>query len=494
MNFYTNIFESGNFLLVRGIENGKRVTRKIKYRPHLFLPSKTETEFRTIAGKPVDKMEFDTIWEAREFCKKYEDVNGFEYFGLKDYLEVFINEEYPGEIKFDDSLVSVVSIDIENDKSLDTKNTPREITAITIGKNGKYAAFGCGDFTPTEENVEYYKCNSEEHLLKLFLMYWNKPEWIPDIVTGWNVKLFDMPYLYNRICLVLNEDYAKTLSPHKIIKEKQSKGFNGRSELSYEFAGLTILDYMDLDKKFSYKARSSYALDSVAQDVLGIGKLDYSEYESLFDMHKRDFQKFMDYNVRDVVLVEKMEAEQGFIKQVMYLAYDAKVNYIDTLATVKPWTIIFHNYLIEKGIVMPVKQYSKNNRALIGGYVKEPQLGKHDNVVSFDYTSLYPSLIRHYNISPDTFVEKLSHPGITDVDEFEGVKNIINGKIKEIDIPPEYSMTANLCLFRKDIHGFIPELMTKLFNDRVYFKNKMKEAQKNIIDIEKEIEKRGLKM
>ncbi|MDR3503059.1 MAG: DNA polymerase domain-containing protein [Legionella sp.] len=480
MNFYTNIYEQGNFFLVRGYEDGRRFSRKVRYQPHLFLPSKTETEYRTIDGRFVDKMNFDTIWEARDFCKKYDDVAGFEYFGIKDYLETYINDEYEGEIEFDSDLISVVSIDIENDKSLDTKNTPREITAITISKKGKYLSFGCGDYTPVDPTIEeYIKCDDEAHLLKMFLTYWNKPEWIPDVVTGWNVRLFDVPYLYNRIVLVLGESYANQLSPHRVMKEKTGHGFRGKFELEYEIAGITILDYMDLDKKFSYKKRENNRLDTVANEVLGIGKLDYSEYDSLFDMHKRDFQKFMEYNHRDVELIEMMEERQGFIEQVFYLAYDAKVNYIDTLATVKPWTIIFHNYLISKGIVMPSKRSNKMTRDLIGGFVKEPIPAKYDNVVSFDYTSLYPSLIRHYNISPDTFVKKLTHHGITDVDEFTAVKNIMNGMIRdEIEIPEEYSMTANLCLFRKDIHGFIPEMMEKLFNDRVRFKNLMKQAKK----------------
>jgi DNA polymerase elongation subunit (family B) len=152
----------------------------------------------------------------------------------------------------------------------------------------------------------------------------------------------------------------------------------------------------------------------------------------------------------------------------MAFAYDAKVNYNDTMTTVRSWDVIIHNYLLERNIVIPQFKHNSSNEALVGGYVKEPNIGLSKWVASFDLNSLYPHLIMGYNISPETFVDKVGIPSID---------YLLNGDWEYRDGSVAYA--ANGCTYRKDEQGFLPALMEKMYNDRVVYKKKMLEAKKN---------------
>ena len=176
---------------------------------------------------------------------------------------------------------------------------------------------------------------------------------------------------------------------------------SGKDVTTYAPAGVAVLDYMRLYKKYSFKNQESYALDFISEQELGIKKLDYSEHGTLHNLFVNDFQKYIDYNIRDVELIDRLEEKLKFIEQVIALAYTAKVNYTDTFTTVRPWDIIIHNYLMDRTIVIPQIKRKSNYESLAGGYVKEPKPGMKKWVVSFDLNSLYPHLIMQYSISPE---------------------------------------------------------------------------------------------
>ena len=409
MKFYTNVFIRGNNIFVRGYDNGKPVENIIPYRPYLFIEDKNG-DYKTINDKTASKIQFGDVSEAKKFIEKYKNVDNFNIYGLDNFTYTYIYDEYKGEIQYDPSKISVVSIDIEcisDDGFPDIKLANKEITAITIRKNGKNMVFGCGDFKTDDENTRYFKCYDEEALLKTFITIWNNKYVKPDIVTGWNCEFFDIPYLINRIRNICGEDYVKLLSPWKLVYEKNIIN-QGRENQIYTIQGISVLDYYQLYRKFSFGNRESYKLDYIASLELGEKKIDYSEYGSLLELYKNNFQKFIEYNIHDVVLVDKLEEKLKFIEQVMALAYDAKVNYNDTLTTVRPWDVIIHNYLMDKRIVIPPLKVERSEFTLAGGYVKEPKIGMSKWVVSFDLNSLYPHLIQQYNISPETFVKRIS--------------------------------------------------------------------------------------
>jgi DNA polymerase elongation subunit (family B) len=396
-----------DIMYVRGFENGERIDYKIEYRPYMFVADKTG-RYNTLDGTSAKKLEFDSIKDAKDYINKYGDIDNFPLYGLENFPYVFINDEYPGQISYDPSLVSIVSLDIEciADQGFPSiTKADKEITAITIRKNGYSLCFGCGDFVTKDRTVKYFKCENEKDLLHKFLMHWNEKYVRPDIVTGWNVEFFDIPYLYNRIKNVCGDTYARQLSPWGVVFEKEIL-FNGKKNQTYEVKGISILDYLQVYKKFKFGNQESYKLDYIAQEELGEKKIDYSEYGSILELYKNNFQKFMEYNIHDTVLVDRLEAKLKFLEQIMAFAYDAKVNYNDTMTTVRPWDVIIHNYLLARRIVIPRFKKQEMINPLVGGYVKNPKIGLSKWVVSFDVNSMYPTNIIQFNISPDTRVTK----------------------------------------------------------------------------------------
>ena len=468
MKFYTNVYQRGDRVYVRGYNDGQLVEEIIPYKPYLFLPKK-DGFYRTLDGKACDKMQFESISDAKEFCDKYEDVSNFEYFGFTNFMYMYIYDNYPGEIQYDPSLVSVVSLDIEcaaDEGFPNIQKADKEITAITIRKNGRSVVFGCGEFVSEDPSVTYVKCPDEQTLLFKFIQVWNHPTIKPDVMTGWNIEFFDIPYLINRMKQIIGEQETKKFSPWKILEERTVE-FKGKENQTYNIVGINTLDYYQLYRKFTFGNQESYKLDYISQIELGEKKIDYSEYGDLLSLYKNNFQKFIEYNIQDCVLVDRLDEKLKFIEQVMALAYDAKVNYGDTMTTVRPWDVIIHNYLLDRRIVIPQFEPSRQEFELVGGHVKEVNPGLSKWVVSFDLNSLYPHLIMQYNISPETFITRL--PNSNSIDE------LLEGTMTH---NCEHAIAANGCIYHKDKQGFLPQLMETMYNDRTKYKKLMIEAKK----------------
>ena len=293
----------------------------------------------------------------------------------------------------------------------------------------------------------------------------------PDIVTGWNSRFFDIPYLMNRIIRILGEKYANKLSPWGWFKENEVTLVGNRKHQVYELVGISSIDYMDAYKKFTYVNQESYSLNHIAYAELGEKKLDYSEASTLHELYKTNFQKFVDYNVHDVILVERLEEKMKLMEMIISLAYMAKCNFNDVFSPVKMWDCIIYNHLREQKIVIPPKKYETKSEAYEGAYVKEPQLGRHKWVCSFDLNSLYPHLIMQYNISPETLLKM--HP------RDKMVEALLDGEIDTQFLKDKnMTMTPNGSLYTRKKQGFLPALMEKMYTDRVKYKKMMIEEQK----------------
>lgn len=477
--FYTNVYQYKNHMLVRGYENGKKISKKIKYRPYLFVPTQTESKYKTIMGENVDRIDFDSIYEAREFVKKYNDVDNFKIYGYTHYLYAFINDVYK-KIQYDLSRISITTLDIEtvsDDGFPDVKSADKEITAISIRKNDKIAVFGCGDYKEHRKDIHYIKCDNEADLLDKFLKVWNSEYFSPDVVTGWNVEFFDIPYLVNRITRVLGADRAKELSPWRIIDEVNNRFIDSISQC-YVLAGISTLDYLQIYKKFSFKNQESYKLDFIAQVELGESKVDYSEYGDLQSLYKNNFQKFIEYNIHDVDLVYMLDKKLNFLSQIFTIAYETLTNFLDAFTSVRMWDTIIHNHLMDRNIVIPHNVKNTKSYQIDGGYVKEVTPGMYEWVVSFDLDSLYPHLIMQYNISPETLVQY----DYTFRDNQNLSQDIIDRKIsshmKIMDgFKQGYTFTPNGCFFRRDEMGFLPTLMQEMYDDRKRYKQLMIESK-----------------
>ena len=469
MKFYTSVEQAGNRLLVRGYENGNRFNVRVPFNPTLFLPTKKYSEWKTLEGEWVEPHKFGSIQEAREFIKKYKEVPDFDIYGNSRFLYQYIAEQHPAFVKFDSTKIRVFNIDIETAAENgfpDIESADQEILAISIKDSfsGRITVFGARPFDNKHANVDYMHFRSEESMLGAFLDFWQ--ENYPDVVTGWNVQLFDMPYIHNRIYRVLGEKFTKLLSPWKLVSQREIF-IKGRKQFAIDTLGISCLDYLELYKKFTYTNQESYRLDHICLVELGERKLDHSEYDTFKEFYENDWQKFIDYNIHDVRLVDKLDDKMKLIELAYTMAYDAKVNYEDVFSQVRMWDNYIYNELNKRKIAIPPKKESAiKTEKYAGAYVKEPNPGFYDWVVSFDLNSLYPHLIMQYNISPET-LQDTKHSSAT-------VDKILE---KQVEIDGEFAVCANGAQYSKDEHGFLPEMMQKMYDSRVIFKKKMIKAK-----------------
>ncbi len=470
MKFYTNVEQAGNRLLVRGYESGVAFSYRVAYNPTLYVPTKNYSEWRTLEGDCVEPLPLGSIKEAREFVKEYKDVPDFDIYGNTRYLYQYILNEHPeDQIKFDTSKIRVFNIDIETGAENgfpDIESADQEILAISIKDSytGRIVVFGARPFDNKHDDVDYMHFRTEESMLTAFLQYWN--ENFPDVITGWNVQLFDIPYIARRIDRILGERAAKSLSPWKLISRREIY-IRGRKQIAYDLPGISCLDYLQLYRKFTYTNQESFRLDHICMVELGARKLDHSEFETFKDFYENDWQKFIDYNIHDVRLVDQLDDKMKLLDLAFTMAYDAKVNYEDVFSQVRMWDNYIYCELNKRKIAIPPKKEATKDIQYAGAYVKEPKPGGYDWIVNFDLNSLYPHLIMQYNISPETLWET-RHSSAS-------VEGILN---KEIEVNPEFATCANGAQYRKDVQGFLPLMMQKMYDSRVIFKKKMIEAKK----------------
>ena len=473
MKFYTNVQLVGDNFLVRGYDNGKHFMTREKFYPTLFVPSKRKSKYKTLTGEYVEPVNPGTVRESREFIKRYDGVENFSVYGNDRYIYQYISEMYPEEeVKFDISKIKLTTLDIEvksENGFPDVESAAEEILLITIQDytTKQIRTWGQGPFNNKQDNVIYKSYNSEYELLNGFINWWMMEENTPEVVTGWNIELYDIPYLSRRLERVLGEKLMKRLSPWGLVTEDEIY-IAGRKNIAYDVGGITQLDYLNLYKKFTYKAQESYRLDYIAKVELGQQKLDHSEFDTFKDFYTKGWQKFVEYNIIDVELVDRLEDKMKLIELAITMAYDAKANYVDVFSQVRMWDTIIYNYLKKRNIVIPPKNRSNKNEKYAGAYVKEPIPGKYDWVVSFDLNSLYPHLIMQYNISPETLKDE-RHPTAS-------VDRILSEELN-FELHQDSAVCPNGAMYRKDVRGFLPEIMEKIYKDRTVYKKKMLAAK-----------------
>ena len=484
-SFYTNVNLIGNNLLYIGYEDGQRIQRKFKFSPTLYVVSNQITEYKTLDGRYAKPIRFDTVGQARDFKDKYKDVENFEVHGYDRFLYQYISEEFSNEVDYDIKTLKITSLDIEvacENGFPNVRECAEQLLAITVQdyQTRKLKVFATRDYHNTRKDVDFIYCDDEKHLLQCFLAYWQTD--FPDVLTGWNVELYDVPYICGRLERLFGEKELKMMSPWGMVKSEEIE-IKGRTNILYNLMGINVLDYMDLYKKFTYTNQESYRLDHIAFVELGQKKLDHSEYENFKDFYTKDWQKFIDYNIKDVELVLQLEDKMKLLELAVALAYDAKVNLKDVYYQVRMWDTLIYNFLKERNVVVPPAKRSNKDEKYAGAYVKEPIPGKFEWVVSFDLNSLYPHLIMQYNISPETLWES-RHPSAN-------VERLLNQTDK---IDPQFATCANGAQYRKDIHGFLPEMMQKIYDERVQSKKLMLIAKQEYEkaptkDLEKSISK-----
>jgi DNA polymerase elongation subunit (family B) len=465
MDFYTNVTPHGDFLHIRGFQNGERFSERIKYQPRLYFPFKGQCTHNSLDGKGLMPKSYNTIREARSAIKRYEEHKNFVY-GTDRFQYQFISDKYSGTVEYDKDKLRIYTIDIEVESEHGFPNVEdhaEKMICITIKDQVKkqILVWGLADYKPKQDNVHYIKCIDEKDLLIKFIKFWK--EYTPDIITGWNSKYFDIPYLVRRIDKILGETVKNKMSPWGQVME-DSTYYMGKTQTYFRLHGIAQLDYLQLYQKFTIKNQESYKLDHIGFVELGETK-DDNPYDTFKEWYQQDIQSFIDYNIQDVELVDRLEDRLQLIELAITMAYNAKVNYEDVFSQVRMWDTIIYNELLKTNTIVPMRDMNPQSKELVGAYVKEPITGFHDWVVSFDLNSLYPHLIMQYNISPETI---LSDRKDVLIDELLD---------KKIDMSDGNCMAANGTMYKTNKLGMLPRIIKREYDDRVIYKKKMLEAE-----------------
>ena len=475
-NFYTNVIQKGDTLLIRAIEDGKRVQRTVRYRPTLYTPSREKTKFKTLEGKSLKPIQLSGMKEAREFLKNYEEQPG-TIFGMERYQYCYLAETYPGLVDWNQEKILILTIDIEvasENGFPDPNLAEEEVLAITVKNHNskKIMVWGIYDYNNTRDDVEYVHCDDERVLMEQFVEFMANVK--PDVITGWNTTFFDIPYICNRLQKLFGPKMMHYMSPWETVTEERTSTY-GRDISRYNIWGVSNLDYLDLYKKFTYTDQESFTLDYISFIELGVKK-DPNPYDTFKEWYTNDYQSFIDYNIKDVELVDALEDHLGMIQLMFTMAYEAKINYNDVYSQNRMWDVIIYNYLRDKNIVIPQRRKSHKGAKYVGAYVKDPQVGQHEWIMSFDLNSLYPHLIMQYNISLETLIHQQFPKSIS-------IQKLLDKEVNT-DILKDRGLTVtpNGACFRTDKRGFLPELMDKFYNDRVKFKRYLLDAKQKYQD------------
>jgi DNA polymerase elongation subunit (family B) len=463
MKFYTNVAVVGNSICVRGINGDRRFESRVPFKPRLFVPSKKPgaATYRNLFDEPLECIEFGDVADAREFIKNYDGVSNMRIHGNTNWQYQYITENYVGHVDFDMSSIDIRSIDIETETESGFPDIETANEGILLISMQNYATKDI-----TTYSVRDYA--SEQDMLRQFVTDWVHR--CPDVITGWNIGLFDVPYLVHRIQRVLGQDVVKQLSPWRNVRRRDIQ-MADKVLPTYEIAGVTQLDYLDLYKKFTYNAQESYKLDHICRVELGVGKLD-NPYDTFKEFYTNDWPRFVEYNRIDVERVSQLEDKMKLIELAITMAFDAKCNFGDVFSAVRIWDCILYNHLWDQNIVVHPRDNSRPDRSIVGAFVQDPRPGQYDWVVSFDATSLYPSIIMQYNMSPETLMTETN-----DLEHGADMPAKVD-RLLDKSVAIDHCMSANGYYFRSDKKGLFPEIVAKLFQDRQDYKKLMLEAQR----------------
>jgi len=506
--FYTNVISNGNSLCCIGYnETGKKFKRDVIFYPEIYTLAQIPTEYIGTDNKFLKKHSL-SIKEYHNFKNDQKQLD-VPLYGEISPVYQFINSRWGEEqsVFWNLDFIKTVYIDIEVFSNSQGFAEPQDalypVTSITI-KDSITKSFFVLSTCPFEtskcqldidkEKIQFKQVTTERELLELFIHVIKSLS--PDIITGWNVQYFDIPYLTNRICKVIGSNVLNDLSPIGHVNPIES--FVNGSRLSHWDFHIPILDYLDLYKKYVPTTRESYSLSHISQVELNKEKVKFDE-DSLDEFYLNDKQKFVEYNIYDVELVYLLEEKLQLLNLATTIAYTAKVLFCDIFSAVKVWDVIVYNEQKKRNLIVPPFKKDSRKEEYPGGYVREPQIGFHDWVISYDVNSEYPNVIIDCNISPQTLItdedtrkdliSKIfpNNPGIdslacfydeTKKDDNSILDNLIFRKVDTSILQEKnLTMTANLQFYRKDQSSIFGDIMETIYNDRVETKKKMKSAK-----------------
>lgn len=442
-NIYYDFFNNKIHLWEYVDGKRKKIEEKIKYQCYI---KSDNGEHWDIYGNRVEKREYDT----KKSIKNLKESGA--YLCESDVKEdiKYLQKKYCSDLLdgYDDLNICYLDIEVAGEKEFpkpEEAKYPINLITMKTSKKNQLVTFGLDEYTGSSDQVKNYYYNpNEKELLTKFIKFFRKQK--IDILTGWNVQTFDVMYIINR-CKNLGIDVY--LSPVNKYNENKQTGV-------YSICGISILDGLEMYKKYTRVNRESYNLNFIGQTEVDEGKLDYEG--SINDLWKDDWNKFVEYNIQDVLLVEKIENKLKYIQLVVSFAYQALVPFESVLSSIAVSTGFILKYLHEQDLVMPDRK-DNDEESFPGAYVYARE-GMYNKVVSFDVQSLYPTIMIMFNISPETLV--------TNQEEINRLDSI--GMLIKTPLDGVY--------YTKEKEGVIPKIITKVFNDRLMYKKKLKECYK----------------
>tara|TARA_R110002072_G_scaffold72968_8_gene174117 strand:+ start:996 stop:3503 length:2508 start_codon:yes stop_codon:yes gene_type:complete len=457
-------------------KDGKRIKVTNSFDPYCYLEGKGDAE--SIYGTKLVKKIFNTQYDRYKYLKDTNIKRVFENLpATQQYLvDTFWKENEKPE--FSKNPIKVLFLDIETyspdefPKPADPTHTVNVITCFD-SLNGRYTTFGLKDYDNKDDDVVYHKCESERDLFKKFVMYIEKD--YPDIMSGWNSEFFDLPYILNRCTRILGEEWTNRLSPSGRVYSRTIKGMFGVEQVRWYIEGMSLIDYLDVYKRFSVGVKESYKLDNIGAAELGEQKVDFGNM-NLATLSDNDWQTFVEYNIQDVRLLAKLEEKLKYTELIKMLAYVGLTTFeaaLGSLSVINGATAVRARYRDQK---IPSFIRNEDTGKNPGAYVGDPLKGFQENIISFDANSLYPNVMISLNMSPETKVAK-----IEDKNNSEIVLRHVNGqvfslkhdKFLEFCKKEQIAISKANVLFTQKRKGVMPEILDYYYNERVKIKKEL---------------------
>lgn len=457
-------------------DDGNRIRFETTVEPYLYVEG--HGNYESIFGTKLIKKKFNNQYSRYKFLKDSGIKRVFENLPLPQQFLVDTYWKVNEELEFNKHPIKTMFIDIETyspDTFPDIINANHLVNVITIydSLSDKFITWGLKDYNNTQDDVTYVKCADEKDLFKAFIQHLELD--YPDILSGWNSEFFDIPYIVNRCRRILGDEWVDRLSPTGNVYSRTIRGQFGQEQVKWYIEGVSLIDYLDVYKKFTQGLRESYKLDAIGEAELGQNKVEFGNM-NLATLSDDDWQTFVDYNIQDVRLLKHLEVKLKYIELIRMLAYTGLTTFemaMGALSVINGATAIRgrrRNQIIHTFIRN--EDTGKNP----GAYVGEPLNGFQENIVSFDANSLYPNVMISLNISPETKVGKIEEKTDKDV-----TIRHVNGKTFTLPMSnfikfvhdEEIAISRANVLFTQKRKGVMPEILDEYYSKRVEIKKEL---------------------
>lgn len=485
-------------------EEGKK--QEIVEPAPLYFYMKGDGEYTSIYGDKLKKVEFETFGKLKEARDMYKSAGRELFESDVDIENRYILDKYSNkEVKIPNLDIHFIDIEVHSEVGFpkpDAAEHPVTIITVYSTKHKKFFVFAEKNFdTSFLPEGTWVKCfnGDEKELLKTYIGFVNKTQ--PDIISGWNSDGFDIPYIINRCEKLLGKDITKKLSPVRSVKKVRQRLRFGKEREIYEIGGINLIDYLDLYKKYHQGEQESFKLDYIARIELGESKLEFEG--SLKDLYHNNWQKYVEYNFQDTNLLKKLDERIKFMNLMIGICYNCKVPFDQFSKTTKVLDGAFISSLIKEKVILPNVKHDENQEQdqYVGAFVCDPDVGLHEWVISFDATSLYPSIMIQHNISPETKVMVIDEVSATKI-----MNHFIGDDLSEADLETYadgvhtirevidfikkngHTLAANGSIYRHDKQGVVARFVKDWFEKRQHHKKLMKIAEKEGNEAERQFQ------